>query len=205
MLLVWDDFGQPEAWAKTSHLYGKATGNSLGGPKSWVGLSQGIIWVGQTVWARLIERHTWHPLASSVCVCGDGSGKKLWPVPDPSSHPDTRQFNSSPYISGAFQSAAPHWSSEGVSLKSVRGPFNRNCLRLRRFLSSTASIPTGFTARSYGYLSSWQCNPGLGRLVWGRDPLLLRYPSWFLSDICGYVQTHSVSQPPLPVSMWFLL
>ena len=36
MLLVWEILGKSEAWAKTSHLYEKATENSLCGPKSWV-------------------------------------------------------------------------------------------------------------------------------------------------------------------------
>ena len=30
MLLVWETLGKSEAWAKTSHSYGKAAGNSLG-------------------------------------------------------------------------------------------------------------------------------------------------------------------------------
>ena len=40
MLVVLDNLGKFE-WAKTSHLYGKASGNSLGGPKSWVGRALG--------------------------------------------------------------------------------------------------------------------------------------------------------------------
>ena len=37
MLLVWKNLGKSESWAKTSHLYGKATGNSVGWPESWMG------------------------------------------------------------------------------------------------------------------------------------------------------------------------
>ena len=53
-LLVWENLGKSEAWVKTSHSYGKATGNILGGPKSWAG-PQGITRVGQTVWSWLME------------------------------------------------------------------------------------------------------------------------------------------------------
>ena len=38
----------------------------MGGPTSWVAGSQGVIRVGQTVIARLIETQIWHPPARSV-------------------------------------------------------------------------------------------------------------------------------------------
>ena len=50
-----------------------------------------------------------------------------------------------------------------------------------------------FTDRSYGDLSSRHWNPGLGGLVWGWDPSLLRYPSLFLSTTCGYRTAYSTS------------
>ena len=38
MMFIWENLGKCEAWAKTSHSFGKGSENSLGGPKSWVGL-----------------------------------------------------------------------------------------------------------------------------------------------------------------------
>ena len=68
------------------------------------------------------------------------------------------------------------WSSEGVSLsKSVCGFFKEKYLGLQKFLPPTQS-PLVFAARSYGDLSSWHWNPGLGGLLWGCDSSLLRYP-----------------------------
>ena len=69
------------------------------------------------------------------------------------------------------------WSSEGVSLnKSVCGFFKGNCLRLQKSLPLTQSLLV-LAARSYGdLLYSWHWNPGLGSLMWGWDPSLLRYP-----------------------------
>ena len=84
----------------------------------------------------------------------------------------------------------PCWSSEGVSpSKSVCGPFKRNCLDSGSFFLPQPQSLLVFTARSYGDLSFWHWNPGLGVLVWGWDPLFLRYSSRFLSSTrgCGIV------------------
>ena len=60
-------------------------------------------------------------------------------------------------------------SSEGVSLgTSVYGFFKRNWLGLQKVLVLTQSL-LGYAARSYGHLSSWHCNPGLGELMWCWD------------------------------------
>ena len=57
------------------------------------------------------------------------------------------------------------WSSGAVSLsKSMCALFKRNCLELQLFLLPTQS-PLVFSARSYGDLSSWHWNPGLGLLT----------------------------------------
>ena len=68
----------------------------------------------------------------------------------------------------------PHcWSSKGVSLSnSVCRLFKRNCLGPQKFLPLIQSLLV-FAARSYGDLSFWHWNPGLGGLVWGWDSSLL--------------------------------
>ena len=59
------------------------------------------------------------------------------------------------------------WSSERVNLsKSMCGFFKGNCLGLQNFLLLTQS-PLVFAARSYGDLSSWHWNHGLGRAGMG--------------------------------------
>ena len=95
------------------------------------------------------------------------------------------------------------WSSEGVSLitHSMCG-FFKNCLGLQKFLLSTQSL-LGVVDRSYGDLSSWHWNPGLGGLVLGlvlglgllnpEISLLNFYPSHV-----GVGFAHSVSAPLLP-------
>ena len=55
MLLVWKNLGKSEAWAKISHLYGKATGNSLGGLWIFDGKGpQGIIKVWKAIYKERI-------------------------------------------------------------------------------------------------------------------------------------------------------
>ena len=76
------------------------------------------------------------------------------------------------------------WSSEGVSLrKPVYGFFKVNRLGLKKFLPPT-QCPLSFAAGSYGDLSSWHWNPGLGSLVWDWDSTLPRCPSQVLSTTC---------------------
>ena len=94
----------------------------------------------------------------------------------PSSGLDARHFSSSLYSTGASQAATPVLELRRSLIQSMCGFFRRNCLGLQKFLPVTQS-PLGFAARSYGDLSSWHWNPGLGGLVWGWDSLLSRYPS----------------------------
>ena len=92
-----------------------------------------------------------------------------------------------PHVSLTFFNLLPtHWSSEAVNLsKSVHGPFKRNSLGFQKFLSSTASIPTGFYSQMLWGFIFLALEPRAGGLVWCWDSLLLSYPSWFLSATCG--------------------
>ena len=140
-----------------------------------------------------MESQIWSPPAGSVTPCEEGqwplpvllSGRKLPPPATPAAlalMPDAGQFSFSPHVSlMSFDLLPPCWNSEGVSpSKFVHGPFKRNCLRLQQFMSPTASIPTVFCSKKLWDFSCWHWNPGLGSLMWGWDPLLLRYPSCFL-------------------------
>ena len=53
---------------------------------------------------------------------------------------------------------------------------SEKCMEFQKFLLPTQSLLV-FAARICGDLSSWQCNPGLGGLVWGWGSLIPRYPS----------------------------
>ena len=91
------------------------------------------------------------------------------------------------------------WSSEEVSLsKSMCGFLKRNYLGLQKFLPSTHS-PLVFAARSYGDLSSWHWNPGLGGPGVGLVLLApeISLPDFYLPHIC-VGPAHSVCQPLLP-------
>ena len=97
-----------------------------------------------------------------------------------------------------FQLLPKSWSPEEVSLcksKDHCGPFKRRCLRI--LVSSAVPTPTD-SARSYGDLSSWPWNPGLGGVVWGWDPLLLRYSSRFSSTTHGCGTALPISPPLCP-------
>ena len=132
--------------------------------------------VGQTVVARLIESQIGHQPASSVALCRESLGKGQWPLPtflsgrklSPNSSLDARH---------QFLPVCQCWSSEGVSLiNSVCGFFKGNCLGFQKFLPLTQSLLV-FAARSYGDLSSWYWNPGLGGQVWGWASLFPIYLS----------------------------
>ena len=116
----------------------------------------------------------------------------------------TRVFPSMPLV--PFKLLLWCWSSEGVSLsKSLCGFFKRNCLGLQKFFLPTQS-PLVFVARSFGDLSSWHWNPGLGVLVWGKDSSLLRYPSRiFIHHMWVWDQPVLHLHPPYQSGwMWFL-
>ena len=85
--------------------------------------------------------------------------------------------------------------------KSVVGPLGGDAWE--------SPTPTGFTARSYGDLSSWHWNPGLGSLVWGGDLSLPLYLSRFLSTTRGLGPpipcihaSPSVSESPSLLPIW---
>ena len=159
-------------------MYGKAIRNSLGGPDNWVG------------WGGASEIH--YSGANSVSqVDGDSDMAPTWALSGgrvrkgtmvsastsvpPSSRPNARHFGSSPYATGAFRSAAHNLELRGS--KSVCGPLRGTARESSGFCLSQPHPLLVFIVRSYGELSSWQWNPGLGILMWGWDPSLLRYPS----------------------------
>ena len=73
-----------------------------------------------------------------------------------------------------FKLLPQHWSSEQVSSnKSVHELFKRNCPVLQKFLSSTASITTGFYSQKFWGLLFLALEPWLEGLMWGWDPLVL--------------------------------
>ena len=86
--------------------------------------------------------------------------------------PEASQFISSPKVPGTFPVVAALKLREQASLCS--GPL-RGTLRTLEALCFTQPQPLlVFTARSCGDFFSWHWSPGLGRPVWGRDPLLSR-------------------------------
>ena len=79
MLLVWEILGKSEAWAKTDHLHGKATGNSLCRPESWVEQSlRKSAGLGKQYepgwWSFEYGSHL-------LALCGEGSEKEQWRLP----------------------------------------------------------------------------------------------------------------------------
>ena len=92
-----------------------------------------------------------------------------------------------------------HWcgSTEGVSLsKSVCGFFKRNFLGLQKFYPLTQR-PLVFATRSYGDLSSWHWNPGLGAWCGAGTPCSWDIPPEILFTTHGYgTSLFHVSAPP---------
>ena len=74
MMLIQENLGRSEAWAKTSHSCGKAIGNSLGGLKFGWDRSSRTHQGGATVLGRSMESQIWHPPAG--CVCGGRAQKR---------------------------------------------------------------------------------------------------------------------------------
>ena len=152
-----------------------------------------------SVWGRAQRRDSSCSLASGVL-----SRRKL----STGTHPDARHLSlpvchwcPSSCCSGA--GAQTDWVC--VSPESIAGPLGRDSRESA--VSSAAPTPLVFTARSYGDLSSWHCNPGLGGLVWGWDSLLPRYPTWFLSITCrcGTACSASPCLRPSYLSGWMWL
>ena len=107
---------------------------------------------------------------------GKGLRKKQWTLF--TLMPDT-SCSSFLYSTDAFQAATPsagaqrQWVWVGGSMCEF---FKRNFLGLQKFLPLTQPLLV-LVARSFGDLSSWHWNLSLGNLMWGWEPLLLRYPS----------------------------
>ena len=133
LLLVWEDLGSCEAWAKTSHSYGKVTIITLGGSVIWVGQSiRGSPGRGKqcypgswslrygtclpALWLYWFRNGQW-PLSNFL------SGRKLFP----SFHLDGRHFSFSLYATGDFQAAT--LVLELIRTESIGEFFKVHCLR----------------------------------------------------------------------------
>ena len=148
ILLFCERIGESEAWAKTSHCYGKAPSNTLkvgwgrtsGNHQSGadsVRQDDGVSDMVPTywLWRRKAQKRN-NGLCQALCL-GNSCPTALTLLPHSlvPPHASLVSFNLLPWC----------WSSKGVSLsKSVHGHIKRNCLGLLQFLSSTASILAGF-------------------------------------------------------------
>ena len=140
-----------------------------------------------TVLARLMESQIWHQLSSSV----EGGFRKGTMA---SADLDARHFSFSLCATGVVQAATPVLELRWSESNSLCEFFKRNCLGLQQFLLPTQS-PLVFAARSYGDLSSWHWNPGLGDLE------IPRYlPNFYLRHV-GEGPAPSTSAPLPPVWM----
>ena len=214
-LNLWEILGKSEAWTKTDHSYGKAPGNSLGGPaRWWVGVS-GSHQGGANSESQVDGNSNMAP-ACWLRGCGErGPRKGLM------ASVNTLVWEKSvwcqiiqllPICLWCLSSCCPSTGaqSEWVSV-SLCGPSKRNTWDSRSLPLPQWQIPLFFTARRYGDFSSWHWNPGLGSLVWGWDPPFLKgdhcsqdlSPDFYLSHSMG--AAHSASLPLLSVSMWLLL
>ena len=129
--------------------------------------------VGQIALARLMETQIWHWPAGSVALGGgvpERDNSLCLPFclrencpPALTLMPDTSVPPAMSLV--PFKLLPQCWGSERVGLsKSMCGFLKRNCLGLKKFLPPTQSLLV-FVVKSYGVLSSWQWNPGLGVLV----------------------------------------
>ena len=137
------------------YLCGKATGNGLSGPKSWVGrgLRQ------SPGWGKQVDGVS--DMVPTCLLCGTGDAQQR--NNGPCQHfclgescpfsplPVVRQFSSSPSVSRAFQAAAPALELGGSDTpprKSRAGALKRNCLGLQK-PSVSAKVPAGFHSQSH--------------------------------------------------------
>ena len=178
MLTVWEILRKSEAWAKIGHLYGKATGNSLGGFLSLVGEeSKGIIKLGWTVSTRLMESQ----LRCTACSTGKGLSKRTWhmlavlserklPLPILTLFTLTPDSLVLPCVSlTLFKLLLERWSSEQVSSsvsKYMCRPFKRNTWDCSSTLSHSA-IFAGFYSQKlwrlfFLSLEPWAEGSGVG-------------------------------------------
>ena len=168
-MLVWFDLESCETWAKTSHSYGKATANSLGGSVIWVGWS--------------LRCGIWLP---ALWFCGGRAQKRdnsLYPhfclentVPQLLPWCQTLQFL--PECQWCLSSCYPGAGAqrEWIWVSPCMGSLRRTSWDSRGFFHEL--IPCWYlqseVMRTYlpdtGTL-------GWGDLVWGWNSLLPRYPS----------------------------
>ena len=165
--------------------------------------------MGQIVWARLMETQIWHCL---LALLGVGSETEHWPLPELLSG---RKLLSSSclMLDNSFpprMSLIPfnlwlwHWSSEWVSpSKSVHGPVKRKCLGFQQFLSSTASISSGFYIQKLaGFiflaLEPWAGGPGVGLELLTSE---ISRPNFYPPQV-DVGPAHSASPPLLLVLIW---
>ena len=163
--------------------------------------------------SRLMESHIWRPPAISVTfgervqnrdngLCLSFCLGESCP-PALALMPNTLVPPHMPLV--PFELVSWCWSSDEVSLSNFMcGFFKRNCLGLQKFLPLIQTLLV-FTARSYGDLSSWHWNPGLGSLVWGWDSLLPTYPSQiFIHHKLMWGQSVLCLCPSYQSGWWFL-
>ena len=195
MLLVRENLGKSEAWAKRSHSNGK--------PLETAGVCLKVGWAkasrnyqgganSEPGWWRLIVL-----ASSSVALWEEGLSKEQWPLPALLSRRKLSQALALMPDSSVLSICLwwlnllpPYWILEGVSL--CTGPLRGTARESSSSVFHSLNfhwfwVPNGnkSPARSCGDLSFWHWNPGLGDLVWGWDPLLLRYPAQFLSATRG--------------------
>ena len=161
------NFGKYETWAKTRHLYGKATVNSLGGPKNWERQSLG----DSLDWGKQCEL-CWWSLRFGACLPAlwrKGSSEKQWPLPillsgrklpPPQFLLCCQTIQFFPICLWCLSSCCPCSGAqrEWVRLSPCGQPFKRNCLRDQKPSFPSASISTGFYCpKLYGplFLEPW--------------------------------------------------
>ena len=126
-----------------------------------------------------------HPPTAELEVGAGCSTKERWPLPaflsgrklPPfSSRPFAGLFISSPCVSGAFQSAAPGWTSEKVSLsKSMGGPLRGTAWDSRCPLSPLAHCSLQPEVIATILPGTGGRSVGLGTLIFQGGPLQWRF------------------------------
>ena len=162
----------------------RASRNHQGGANS-VNQVDGFSHIASTAGS---DKEQW-PL--SECLSGRKLPPALTPMPD----------NSVPPLMSLmpFNLLSLCWSSEGVSpIKSVHGPFKRNSQIAQQFLSSTASIPSGFYSQKLWQHLFLALEPWAGGLDVVLGPLVPEIS--LLSFIC---HTWVWKQPILPLCPFY--
>ena len=99
------------------------------------------------------------------------------------------------YATGALSAIAPELNPRRTVSTQVPSPFWALSEESPEnpTVSSAAPTPTGFYSQKIWGLISLALEPWAGWLVWGWDPLLLKYPSRFFSTMHGCGTTRSAS------------